>query len=140
MIKLFMGKKGSGKTKRLIDSANDSIKKVKGHVVYVDYDNSHMFQIDYRVRFISTKEYQITDEEGFYGFLCGIIASNYDIETVFIDSLYSITRKELKELEGFFSKLDSLEMKYNVSFILSVNCDKEEPPMFLSKYTSITLD
>ncbi|SCY27272.1 hypothetical protein [Alkaliphilus peptidifermentans] len=140
MIKLFVGKKGSGKTKLLIDSANEAIKKVKGHVVYVDYDNSHMFQIDYRVRFISTKEYTIIDDEGFYGFICGIIASNYDIETIFIDGLYKITRKDLLDLSNFFAKLDSLEMKYNVSFIFSVSYDSDELPEFLDKYTTVRLE
>lgn len=135
MIKLFVGKKGSGKTKHLIDSANESIKKVKGHVVYIDYDNSHMFQIDYRVRFISTKEYNITNEEVFYGFLCGIIASNYDIETIYIDGIFKIVQKDMDKLEDFFRRLDAIELKFNVSFNLSISMDSDELPSFLRKYT-----
>ncbi|KAB3530453.1 hypothetical protein [Alkaliphilus serpentinus] len=134
MIKLFVGKKGSGKTKHLIDSANDSVKKVKGHVVYIDYDNSHMFQIDYRVRFISTKEYNISREEEFYGFLCGIIASNYDIEAIYIDGLYNIVQKDMNLLESFFKKLDSIELKYNVSFNIAVTTQDGELPEYMKKY------
>ena len=137
MIKLIVGKKGSGKTKFLIDTANDSIKKVKGHVVFIDYDNSHMFQIDYRVRFMSIKEYKIYDDVGFYGYLCGIIASNYDIETIYIDSLYRITQCELHQLHNFFVNLDALEIKYNINFIFNISCETEELPEFLKKYTAI---
>lgn len=139
MIKLIVGKKGSGKTKYLIDTANDSIKKVKGHVVFIDYDNSHMFQIDYRVRFMSIKEYKIYDDVGFYGYLCGIIASNYDIETIYIDSLYRISQCELTQLQTFFSNLDMLEMKYNVSFVFNISCDLDQLPEFMKKYTIVNL-
>ena len=137
MIKLIVGKKGSGKTKLLIDTANEAIKKVKGHVVFIDYDNSHMFQIDYRVRFMSVKEYKIYDEIGFYGYLCGLIASNYDIETIYVDGLYRITQCDLEELQTFFSNLDILEMKYNVNFVLNVSSENEVLPEYLNKYTII---
>jgi energy-coupling factor transporter ATP-binding protein EcfA2 len=134
MIKLIVGKKGSGKTKLLIDNANDAIKKVKGHVVFIDYDNSHMFQIDYRVRFMSVKEYKIDSEVGFYGYLCGIIASNYDIETIFIDGLFKITQCEIKQLEKFFTDLGMLEMKYNINFVFNISCNAEELPEYLKVF------
>jgi len=140
LIKLFVGKKGSGKTKHLIDSANDSIKRVKGHVVFIDFDNSHMFQIDYRVRFINTKEYDINNEEMFYGFLCGIISSNYDIETIYIDGLYKTIQKDMDKLEYFFQKLDSIELKYNVSFNLTISIDHDELPEFLKKYVIANIE
>ena len=35
MIKLIVGNKGSGKTKRLIDMVNDAVKTSKGNVVCV---------------------------------------------------------------------------------------------------------
>lgn len=135
MIKLITGKEGSGKSKLLINTANESIKKAKGYIIFIDYDNSHMFQIDYRGRFVGVKDYGFNDDVGFYGFLCGIIASNYDIEAIYIDSLEKITGKEVQDLEPFFSKLDVLEMKYNVSFIFTLSLVKEELPDFLSKYS-----
>jgi len=59
MIKLIIGKEGSGKTRTLIQEANESIKRTKGNIVFLDVDNNHMFQIDYKIRFMGLKDYQI---------------------------------------------------------------------------------
>ncbi|AOY78096.1 hypothetical protein [Clostridium formicaceticum] len=134
MIKLVLGKKGSGKTRALIQDANDSVKRTKGHIVFIDIDNSHMFQIDYKIRFMPLKDYKVKDEESFYGFLCGIIASNYDVESIYIDDLCKITEKPLEDMESFFNKLSVLEIKYNVSFIFSISRTEENLPSFLKKY------
>lgn len=135
MIKLITGKEGSGKTRTLIQEANESIKKTKGHIVFLDVDNSHMFQIDYKIRFMGLKDYQIDNEEAFYGYICGIIASNYDVESIYIDGLLRITDKPLKEMENFFEKLDALEIRYNVNFIFTITTDStEDLPDFLKKY------
>ncbi|SDK08324.1 ATP-binding protein [Natronincola ferrireducens] len=134
MIKLIVGKKGSGKTKTLIHDANEAVKKAKGNIVFVDVDSSHMFQIDYKIRFISLKDYQITNEDIFYGYICGITASNYDIESIYVDDLLKATEKSLEELEDFFKKLDMLEIKYNVNFIFTISSDVEEIPDYLKKY------
>ncbi|ABR49801.1 conserved hypothetical protein [Alkaliphilus metalliredigens QYMF] len=139
MIKLIIGKKGSGKTKLLIESANDHIKKAKGHIAFIDYDNSHMLQVDYRIRFITTKDYSIKDGVGFFGFLCGIIASNYDIETIYVDHLYNITQKELADLNWFFKQLDQLDLRFNINFVIGLDKDLEELPDYLKKYMKIEL-
>ncbi|SET15922.1 hypothetical protein SAMN05660297_01539 [Natronincola peptidivorans] len=134
MIKLIVGEKGSGKTRTLIHDANEAIKKAKGHLVFVDVDNSHMFQIDYKIRFMGIKEYHISGIESFYGFICGVIASNYDIETIYIDGAQKITGVPLEELKDLFARLDKLEMKYNVNFVFTFSGNQEELPDFLNKY------
>lgn len=134
MIKIILGKKGSGKTKTLIHEANEAVKKTKGHLVFVDVDNSHMFQIDYKIRFMGVKDYQITNEEAFYGFICGVIASNYDVEGLYVDGLLKIAGKKIEELESFFKKLDALEQKYNINFIFTIHGIQEELPDYLKKY------
>jgi len=135
MIKLIIGKEGSGKTRQLIQEANDAVKSTKGHIVYIDIDNSSMFQIDYKIRFMGLRDYQIENEQEFYGCLCGVIASNYDVESIYIDGLVKITNKSLDEMENFFRKVDSLEIRYNVNFIFALSVDEvEELPEFLKKY------
>lgn len=134
MIKIIIGDKGSGKSKTLIQDANEAVKKTKGHLVFVDVDNSHMFQIDYNIRFMGLKDYSITNEEAFYGFICGVIASNYDVEGIYIDGLTRITNKKPEELEDFFNKISTLELKYNVNFIFTIHGKKEELPKYLEKY------
>ena len=38
MIQVILGDKGSGKTKRLIDLANDALKQEHGNIIFVDDD------------------------------------------------------------------------------------------------------
>jgi len=134
MIKLIVGKEGGGKTKVLIDLANETLKKTKGNIVYLDYDNNNMYQIDYRIRFMSVTEYKIVDESGLYGFICGVIASNYDVENIYIDGIYKLTNKEISELKDFIDALGEIEIKYNVNFIITVSGLADDLPDFLNKY------
>jgi len=134
VIKLIVGNKGTGKTKKIIIAANDSIKKSKGYVVFVDFDSRHMFQIDHRGRFIGVKDYVINDDVAFLGFVSGIIASNYDIESIYIDALLKITKKELTETEVFFENIEILATKYNVDFVFTISSDLENLPEFLKKH------
>ena len=78
MIQVFCNKRGSGKTKKLIDLANGQLLRSKGDSVYIDDDSSYIRQVDRRIRFISTGEFGIMDCESFYGLICGIFSENYD--------------------------------------------------------------
>lgn len=134
MIKLVVGKKGSGKTKRLVEMANEAVKKSKGHVVFIDMDNSKMFQIDYRARFMHLNEYQLTNEMEFLGFLCGVVASNYDIENIYIDGLVKLSSDGLESLEPFFDRLSKIEMKYNIGFVFGISWDDPDVPEYLKRF------
>ena len=134
MIKLIVGKKGSGKTKKLVDLANEAVKKAKGHVVFIDMDNSKMFQIDYRARFMHINEYKMENEMEFYAFLCGVVASNYDIEYVYVDGLMKMSTGGLDSLQPFFDRLSSIELKYNISFVFGISWDQENVPAYLKRF------
>ncbi|MDI9476963.1 MAG: ATP-binding protein [Natronincolaceae bacterium] len=134
MIRLIVGAAGTGKTKMLTQLANEDIKKTKGHLVYIDYEDGRMLQIDHRIRYISIDEYQVSGEQGLYGFICGIIASNYDIETIYIDGLYKIINVKSDNSEEFFKKLNNIGHKHNVNFVLTMSCDKEELPGHLETW------
>lgn len=130
----MVGKKGSGKTKLMVEMANEAVKKTKGHVVFLDVDNSRMFQVDYRARFMHLKEYNIEDEHEFFGFLCGVVASNYDIDHIFIDGLMQMSKTNLEDMAPWFDRLDKLEKKYNISFVIGISWEEEEVPEFLHRY------
>ncbi len=134
MINLIIGKKGSGKTTVMVEMANDAVKITKGHVVFLDVDNSRMFQVDYRARFIHLNEYDIENENEFFGFLCGVVASNYDIDHIFIDGLMQISETKLEDMGHFFDRLDKLEKKYNISIVIGISWENEEVPEFLHRY------
>lgn len=139
MIKLIVGPVGVGKTKQIIKKANEDVKKSKGHLVYIDNKKIRMLELDSKIRFINAGEYNIKNQETFLGFICGIIASNYDIGTIYIDGLYRITQMDLNKMESFFRQLDVLELKYNIDFVLTISFNKEDLPKFLKKYIVVQL-
>ncbi|NLM44452.1 MAG: hypothetical protein GX201_10635, partial [Clostridiales bacterium] len=96
MVKFIVGEKGTGKTKIMIEMANEASKVSKGHVVYVDRDNNHIHSLERSLRFINAGEFQIENLKAFYGFLCGIISQNFDIETIFIDGMKIISNADEK--------------------------------------------
>src|SRR5699024_8206970 len=84
VIQISFGKKGSGKTKRILDMANASVNEAKGNVLFVDDDRRYTLSLKPQVRFIDASEYAVKGVEPFYGFLAGILAGNYDISVVYI--------------------------------------------------------
>ena len=79
MVKILAGEKGEGKTKRMIDMANAAGKEAKGNIVFVDDDNSHMYDLHYSVRFVETPKFIMEDPQVFRGFVWGILSQNSDI-------------------------------------------------------------
>ena len=134
MIKIIAGNKGSGKTKRLIDMTNDVAKTAAGNVVFLDKDNSYMYEIDRAVRFVNVNDYHVSSAEMFLGFLGGMLASNYDISTIFVDAFLKLVSVELADAEWFFEALEKLGQKSEATFVLSVSADPEALPEFCKKY------
>ena len=90
MIRVIFGEKGAGKTKRIIDMANESIKTAKGSIVFIDDDNQYMFELKHSIRFVDASEFHIDGPKMFYGFLSGIAAQDFDLEYLFIDGFLKI--------------------------------------------------
>ena len=128
MIQVIAGKKGSGKTKRLIDLTNTTAKEAEHDVIFLDDDNRYMFDVDHKVRFINAEDYHIRNADMFIGFLCGILSSNFDIGTVFIDAFLKLCHLELADTEKVVATLAELGEKHRVDFVLSLSADPEELP------------
>ena len=134
MIQVIAGKKGSGKTKRLIDLTNTTAKEAANDVVFLDDDNRYMFDVDHKVRFINAEDYHIHNADMFIGFLCGMLSSNFDIGTVFIDAFLNLCHTKLEDTEEVVKTLAELGTKHNVDFVLSLSADPEELPDHLRQY------
>ena len=134
MIQVIAGKKGSGKTKRLIDLTNTTAREAVHDVVFLDDDNRYMFDVDHKVRFINAEDYHIHNADMFIGFLCGMLSSNFDIGTVFIDAFLNLCHTELAETEPIVRTLAELSEKQDVKFVLSLSADPEELPEHLKQY------
>ena len=135
MIKLIIGKKGSGKTKKIIDMANSSLDTNNGNTVFISDTNRYMYDIKRAVRFLLTKEYKIDGQEQLLAFLKGVIASNSDNNLIFIDGLARILKLDIVDMQSFYEGLDTIADEYDIDFILTVSA--EELPDFMSKYTII---
>ena len=134
MIQVIAGKKGSGKTKRLIDLTNTTAREAVHDVVFLDDDNRYMFDVDHKVRFINAEDYHIRSADMFIGFLCGILSSNFDVGTIFIDAFLKLCHSELADTEPIVKILTELGAKHNVDFVLSLSADPEEIPVFYKQY------
>ena len=134
MIKVIYGGKGTGKTRSLVESANNMAQGNYGNVVFVEDSNQSMYKLVHEVRFVNILEFPVCGEDGFVGFICGIIAQNYDTKGIFIDGLTYILKKDAECLESFFSKLKLIASNYEVEFVISIDGSMEDIPEFLKEY------
>ena len=134
MIQLIFGEKGSGKTKKILELANRAAETAKGSIVFVDIDDDYMYDLNLSIRFINATEYALSGPKMFYGFLCGIAASDHDLEYLVIDSFMKIVRHDLDTLEDLFRQIKRFSDNHNVHLVLSLSCMPEQLPEFLKPY------
>ncbi len=136
MVELIIGKKGTGKTKHLIESVNAAVNVAKGNVVFVSKENSrNMYDITTKVRMAETAEFDIESYSEFLGFICGIVSGNFDITNIFVDGIFKIVgTDELEGFEEFLARLDAMSAKFNISFVITVSIDADAAPDYIKKY------
>ena len=121
MIHVIMGLKGSGKTKKLIDSVNAAAATAAGVVVCIEYGNKLTYGVKSSVRLVNSKEYGISNSDMLKGLLSGLHAGNYDITHVYIDNLYKTIGADRAAGEEFilwcaeFAKTNGMEITVTVS-------------------------
>ncbi|GHU55158.1 hypothetical protein FACS1894132_10840 [Clostridia bacterium] len=135
MVKIITGSKGTGKTERLIDRINESIQNTKGDVVCIEQAPKLTYQLSYRVRLVDTARFFITDYDAFYGFVAGLLASNYDISDIFVDGILRIAGREYEKLGEILSKLEKLT-DGTTTIVFTVSADDTDLPENVLKYKS----
>ncbi len=133
-MKIIYGPKGTGKTKAIIDLANDTLASAKGHILFITDNSKNSINLKHQIRFIATKEFDIQGMDGFRGFLKGLVAANGDNEYIFIDGIARITGKGLCELDNIFGAMEMLESEFGVKFVLTCSSSKEDLPEFVLKH------
>lgn len=128
MISLIIGRKGSGKTKRLISLVNEAMEKSNGCVVCVEKEPLLTYDVNYRVRLIDTDHYGIDGYDQLLGFLCGVCAGNHDITDLMIDATLKIGGKDFEKLADFLADVDKYCAQTGKKITLTVSADKEELP------------
>ncbi|MEX1307550.1 MAG: hypothetical protein AB1Z19_03400 [Eubacteriales bacterium] len=134
MIQVILGKKGSGKSKQVVEMANKLVGEAEGDIVYIDDDSRCMLDVRHEIRFVNCSEYNVDDVNKFYGFVCGMISQDFDISHIFIDGLKNMVHSELTEMEVLFKDLDDVLKRNNVKAVIVVSADPETAPEFLKAY------
>lgn len=124
MINLIPGKKGTGKTKILVDSIKKKFaENATGNVVCIERGMRLTYDLPHNVRLADAEEYGINSFDSFYGFVAGLLAGNYDIQEVFVDGILKIGR-DYDALGNMLEKVAVLTKDVNVTFTVSADVDE----------------
>ena len=132
MIKLFIGSKGSGKTKTLIELTNNAAQASNGSVVCIEKGDKLKHEITYKARLIDTDAYAVCDAVSLYGFIAGILASNSDITDIFVDSSLKICGNDVAAFDAMLPKLEKIAA--NVNVVMSASIAVEDATDGIKKY------
>ncbi len=133
MIQLITGKKGTGKTKILIDQINAAVRDTNGCLVCVEKGETLRRSISYKVRWVGVEQFDITGYENFYGFIAGMLAGNYDIKEIFVDGILKIGGADYDELGIMLGKLAALTGN-DTTVVFTVSANNEDLPESVTKY------
>ncbi len=137
MISLIIGKKGSGKTKVLVERVNDAVHVSSGNVVCVEKETKLTYDVNYRARLIATDVFAVSGYDAFYGFLSGICAGDHDITDIFVDATYRIANdsdRTGEALADFLAKVNELSKISDTKFTFTISSDLEELPESIFAY------
>lgn len=134
MVKLILGAKGAGKTKWLINGANDDIKSGNGNITFLDVEDEHIFSLDTNVRLINLSDYSVNSIEKFYGFLLGMLSMDFDLEKIYIDSIYKLIDIKKEDLKCLVKNLDEISEKHDVDILINVDYVADEVDSDLRSY------
>ena len=123
MIHVIMGLKGSGKTKKLIDSIHEAVATANGDVVCIEYGKKLTYDLNYRVRLVDSKEYGINSIDMLKGFLSGLHAGNFDITHVYIDNLYKTIGTDRANGEEFVAWCAKFAETNNMNITITISDD-----------------
>ena len=128
MVKLIIGNKGSGKTKKLLELVNAAVEKSNGNVVCIEKERLLTYDVNYRARLIETDYYKVSGYDAFYGFLCGVIAGDHDITDILVDATLKIGGKDYAALADFLEKVAELSKLSEQDITFTVSCDEADLP------------
>ena len=134
MVKFIAAAKGSGKSKKLVELANQAAKTTDGNLVFIDDNRLPALTLHHSIRFVETSGYHISNHLEFLGFICGILSQNSDIVEIFVDGLTNIVGDiDNQGLVEFATKLHALSKENNVEFVITINKAPDTFPQELNE-------
>ena len=134
MIRVIMGLKGSGKTKKLLDAIHTAVAEAHGDVVCIEYGKKLTYDVTYKVRLVDSKEYAISNSDMLKGFLSGLHAGNFDITHVFIDNLYKTIGNDKTAGEDFVAWCAKFAAENNMEITVTISEDPANASEEVKKY------
>ena len=135
MVKVIMGLKGDGKTKKLIDLVKKATAEEHGDIVCIEKNAELTYDIPYSVRLVNISQYKIKGYLFLKGFLCGLQAGNYDITHIFMDDLFKLSGNESdNEAEEFLNWCESFSDREGVKFTITIGSDANLATPGIKKY------
>jgi len=136
MVRLIMGGKGEGKTKRLMELMEEASEKSSGSLVCIEAARNMSFSLRHQIRMIDAGEYQLNNYEAMRGFISGLYAGNYDISHIFIDSLLKIVKEDqdIHSLEAFIKWLDKFSSTRDIKFVVTVSAPKDSATDVMQRF------
>lgn len=120
MIKLIAGKKGTGKTKLLINAIHEAEQASNGNVVAIQIGSSLNIDIYHKVRLVNIEDYNIDNYDAMYGFITGMLASDYDCTDIFVDGILKICGRDMEKVGAMFDKVAAVSGENtHVTFTIS---------------------
>ena len=127
MVKVIAGHKGSGKTKKMIELANEMVETAHGSIVFINKNHRLMYDLKYQIRVVCMEDFEdITNIVEYVGFIYGIISSDHDIEVIFIDGILRHKDVHIPDLGEFFERLRDISDRHELDFIVSVSADLDQ--------------
>lgn len=134
MLKLIADIKGSGKTKELVEKVNAAAGTSNGKVVCIEKGTKLTFDISHDVRLLNTEDYNVAGYDAFYGFIAGIVASDFDVKEIFVDSLGKIVGDDYVQIGALLAKLEKLIQKDGIALTATVSAEQAALPAECKKY------
>ncbi|MBR1810467.1 MAG: hypothetical protein IJ766_02305 [Clostridia bacterium] len=134
MVKLLIGTKGSGKTKRLIEEVNTALANSKGNVVCIEKNKALSYNVNYQARLVTTDDYGIEGYAALYGLLCGLCSGNHDITDVLVDATLRIGSRDVAETAAFLKKVAELSKMAETDFVFTLSMNEDELPADVFEY------
>lgn len=131
MVQFLAGMKGEGKTRKLIEMANQDAQVTDGNIVFIDDDKRNIHDLHRNIRFVDAGRGELANYREFIGFVLGILSQNSDIKHIFVDGINNILAQDVVAddcLKKLKDRLDSLVKTDQVAFTISLHCDKESLP------------
>ncbi len=134
MIQVIYGAKGTGKTKVIVEHANNYAREAKGVVVYIDRTNHRLHDLHRNIRLVDASSYDLKSQHDILSFIKGMLAANFDIEQIYIDGVTRLLDCNISELKELYTGMEVISREHNVNFVITASGAREELPPFIEKY------